>query len=309
MITHYSTRVTEPAHRLGMWNDVMAQTYSGLSASALRPGFSAEISVWKLGDVVLTRPASTAVAVERRHAPERQPTSRTLKLHVFQSGTGRLLHRRREIDLRQGDIAVCAGEENYRFEMHGNHELLVAELDLSTLAEQPEWLDDVIGRVIPREKCGVRLIHDFLLSLWREGDALDEGESRESFGRVFADLVQVGLKPSPQTSPAQQTPLWQRAKAIIAGRISDSSLTPASLAQELGVGLRSLQTAGAVNGTTPGSYIIERRLMLAQERLATHRNRSITQVAFDCGFEDSGYFSRRFRQRFGVSPAQYRSMN
>ena len=255
MYNQFSTRGIEPAERLDAWNDVMAQTYRGLSASPLQPGFSAQITRWKLGSTILTRPVSTAVSVERRHESVSRPTSRTLKLHFLHKGAGRLHHRRREIDLRQGDLIACAGEENYRFEMLGPHELLIAELDFATLRGPVDWIDDIIGSPIPRETAGVRLLYDFLLSLWRESDTLEDDIACADLDTVLANMVLAGLRPSAEARCSQQAPLWQRAKAIIASRLGDSQLTPAALAGELGVGLRSLQAAAAEASTTPGSYI------------------------------------------------------
>ncbi|WP_408591652.1 helix-turn-helix domain-containing protein [Novosphingobium sp.] len=310
MFQQFSTRGLQPSERVDAWNNVIGQTYSGLSASPLRPGFAARIARWELGDTILTRPASTAVSVERHHASPQHPVSRKVLLHCLHQGSGRLRHRRREVDLRQGDLVVCAAEENYHFDMHGDHELLIAEFDLAAFGETPvAWIDDVIARAIPRETAGARLLNDFMLSLWREGEMLDDEAPRAEFGRVFADMALACLRPSFGVRLSEQAPLWQRAKAIIASRLADSSLTPAALAQELGVGLRSLQAAAATANTTPGSFITQKRLMLAQQLLVAERYRSVTEIAFDCGFEDSSYFSKRFRQKFGLSPNQFRTTN
>jgi AraC family transcriptional regulator, positive regulator of tynA and feaB len=308
MITHFMTRKLEASSQLDAWNDVIAETYAGLSASPLRQGFAARIVRWQMGPVVLTRPVSTPVSVERCHVSARRPVGRTLKLHVMHAGSGRVRHRRREADLRQGDMVLCAGEENYRFDMPVDHELLIAEIDLASLSALPEWIDDSIGRVIPREASGTRLVHDFLLSLWRESDCLHDGGARD-YGRLLIDLITAGIRPDRPAEPDAPIPLVRRAQAIAAARVGESGLTPARLAGELGVSLRTLQAALAATGTTPGEFIHERRLQLARQRLVAQRHEAITRIAFDCGFTDSGYFSRRFRLRFGMSPAQYRALN
>jgi AraC-like DNA-binding protein len=59
-------------------------------------------------------------------------------------------------------------------------------------------------------------------------------------------------------------------------------------------------------GTTPGGYVLERRLTRAAEMLATGTATSITAIAFDLGFNDSAYFTRCFRQRFGTTPSAWR---
>ena len=35
-------------------------------------------------------------------------------------------------------------------------------------------------------------------------------------------------------------------------------------------------------------------------------NKSIRQVAYDCGFNDSNYFSKVFKEVVGISPLQYK---
>jgi len=58
--------------------------------------------------------------------------------------------------------------------------------------------------------------------------------------------------------------------------------------------------------TTPGKWLLTKRLDRAAALL--HDNTAnITQIAFDCGFEDSSHFSRAFKNKFGESPLYYRN--
>jgi AraC-like DNA-binding protein len=59
--------------------------------------------------------------------------------------------------------------------------------------------------------------------------------------------------------------------------------------------------------TTPGHFILKRRLDLAAERLRRggHASR-VTNVAMDVGFKDLSHFSRVFGKRFGQSPSRYK---
>lgn len=59
-------------------------------------------------------------------------------------------------------------------------------------------------------------------------------------------------------------------------------------------------------GTTPVTYLASRRIQEAQ-RLLEDTALSISQIAFDTGFSDSNYFSRRFYQLTGTSPRAYRT--
>jgi AraC-like DNA-binding protein len=56
---------------------------------------------------------------------------------------------------------------------------------------------------------------------------------------------------------------------------------------------------------TPIAYLNRYRITQAK-RLLKETDHTITQIAMDVGFSDSGYFSRVFRRETGMSPEAYR---
>ena len=72
------------------------------------------------------------------------------------------------------------------------------------------------------------------------------------------------------------------------------------------VAVKCLNFASA--GTTPSTFIAEARLQTAPEWLRLYPARSVTDIALSVGFNDSAYFSRCFRNRFGTSPREWRGM-
>ena len=54
-------------------------------------------------------------------------------------------------------------------------------------------------------------------------------------------------------------------------------------------------------------YILQLRLEYAAHLLIDEPERTIVQVAADCGFGSSTYFSDRFRQHYGMSPTDFRT--
>lgn len=53
--------------------------------------------------------------------------------------------------------------------------------------------------------------------------------------------------------------------------------------------------------TTPGKWLLEKRLDHALH-LLSHLDKTVSEAAFDSGFENLSHFSRSFRSRFGYSP-------
>ena len=57
----------------------------------------------------------------------------------------------------------------------------------------------------------------------------------------------------------------------------------------------------AHTGKSPSDYIRELRMTSAARMLLTS-NREVAEIGYRVGFSDANYFSRTFRQVFGVSP-------
>jgi transcriptional regulator GlxA family with amidase domain len=60
--------------------------------------------------------------------------------------------------------------------------------------------------------------------------------------------------------------------------------------------------------TTPHRYLILCRLLRATALLA-QSNSSVTDIAFEVGFEDLSNFERTFKRAAGVSPGRYRRLS
>ena len=58
-------------------------------------------------------------------------------------------------------------------------------------------------------------------------------------------------------------------------------------------------------GKTPTVFLYELRMTNVARRLLIS-DESISTIAYELGFEDANYFTRKFKQSFGVSPTQYR---
>jgi AraC family L-rhamnose operon transcriptional activator RhaR/AraC family L-rhamnose operon regulatory protein RhaS len=61
-------------------------------------------------------------------------------------------------------------------------------------------------------------------------------------------------------------------------------------------------------GTTPVEYLIGIRLRNA-ETLLINTDMSMSDIAFECGFCDSNFFSKQFRRHHKISPTEYRRLN
>ncbi len=124
----------------------------------------------------------------------------------------------------------------------------------------------------------------------------------------FMQLV-VLLSRYYSASPARPTQAIVRLADVLS-YLEDNTHRPLELAELAGRANLSknqfLRVFKKAFDTTPITYIANRRIQKAQRLLET-TSLPISQIAFDTGFMDSNYFSRRFRQVVGQSPRDYRS--
>ena len=96
------------------------------------------------------------------------------------------------------------------------------------------------------------------------------------------------------------------AHVLVDRHLTAEWLTPQWLATRLGVSMRTLQEDFSAVGTTVTSFIRDRRLRLAKDRLVEkHRGAdggTIADIAFSSGFNDISYFNRCFKKAFDCSP-------
>lgn len=72
--------------------------------------------------------------------------------------------------------------------------------------------------------------------------------------------------------------------------------------------LRFLRSFAHATGSTPHTYITERRLQKARA-LLSNSNLSIVDIAADCGFAHQSHMGSAFKSRLGLSPQQYRKLS
>lgn len=93
---------------------------------------------------------------------------------------------------------------------------------------------------------------------------------------------------------------------LITRNIAKSEFTACTIAQVLALSRAQLdRRIKRLTGKTPSAYLLDRRMIYARELLLTTEI-PIADVAMACGFEDTSYFTRVFKQHYGTTPSGMR---
>ena len=93
---------------------------------------------------------------------------------------------------------------------------------------------------------------------------------------------------------------------LITRNIAKSEFTACTIAQVLALSRAQLdRRIKRLTGKTPSAYLLDRRMTYARELLLTTKM-PIAEIAVACGFEDTSYFTRVFKQHYGSTPSAMR---
>ncbi|KFC10033.1 FeaR family transcriptional activator [Trabulsiella guamensis ATCC 49490] len=107
--------------------------------------------------------------------------------------------------------------------------------------------------------------------------------------------------------PSRRDRQFQKIMALIDEYIQSEQLRPEWLASETGMSVRSLYRMFADKGLVVAQYIKNRRLDLCAQSLRNaHDDEKLAGIGYSWGFTDHSHFSTAFKQRFGLSPGEYR---
>lgn len=138
-------------------------------------------------------------------------------------------------------------------------------------------------------------------------------EVRQKLQRKYQDAT---LKPAAQFSPSHpltsltsdpEDAFLSKLKTAIESRLSDSALSVEDICRMVGMSHPVVhRKVTALTGRSLTLFVRSIRLAKAQELLLQQPGMSISDVAYETGFNDPKFFSRVFSEEFGMSPTVFR---
>ncbi|HEU5473528.1 MAG TPA: helix-turn-helix domain-containing protein [Actinophytocola sp.] len=124
---------------------------------------------------------------------------------------------------------------------------------------------------------------------------------------LFADRLRSGADHDPL---AARQMLMLRVQTFARENLSDPALSPAMLAKRHNVSLRYLQVLFAAQGASPARWIRDERLagLLADLNNPANDHLTVAALGERWGLVDGSQISRLFRQRYGLTPRDFRKL-
>jgi AraC-like DNA-binding protein len=271
--------------------------------------FRAAMNSVHIGTTMLGRCDGTFTTVRREY---RQVLETNDDRYCLARNTGSraavVVHRGREFTMRPGAMVLLKLDEPFFSADGANHKRFTnVHLPMAALRTMVPHVDDMVG-------CELASGGALSLAMDYSNLLLDHPSAADEAGMAIAahllDLTALGLGARGDHALAAQRGGLRavRLKAVLSileRRFSEPDFSAQKLAAAARLSERYVNELLYEAGAGFTTRLNELRLRKAAE-LLTLTERRISDIAFDCGFNDLSYFNRSFRRRFGLTPTAAR---
>ncbi len=292
---------------------VLSSVFTDLDVEPDVPGeFDNHIRSTGLGGLSIAHATSAPARIIRRHGVA-VVGEHLYFLHTQLEGRMHAVQDGREGWLEPGDMVLCDTAAPYDLGLSGPSRTLILGIPASELRRRVVAPHSLLGRRLPGAAGPMRMVRTLVTEVWEQADGGD-GLSHPVGDRLGATILDLFATACHMQfgAGAEEGALADghraRIRRFVEARLFDPELSPAGVAAALGLSPRYLRLLLAGDGESLTAYLLRRRLEECARQLRDPNlaGRSVTEVAFACGFNDASHFSRAFKARFGRSPRDYR---
>ncbi len=287
------------------WRQVTEPVFDVMPGDPDEP-FSVNYRAYHLGDILVGVGQFDATHFSRSRHKIRSDGLDHIMLQLYTAGGYKGDLGERSVLVRPGEIVTLDMTRELRT-------LSLASENITVLIPR----DAIQGRVLPHghhaagdegEMIG-GLLADHLRALMARLETVRQSAAGHVAEATIA-LYRAALAPTPDALEAASEPvrdaLLLRARRLIEARLVGSDVGADALAGALNISRSTLYRLFEPFGGV-AAYVLERRLARARAALRDPANvRRVGEISDACGFSDPSHFSRVFRRRFGMTPADMR---
>ena len=310
---HYSTRDLPQSAKLGYWNDVVSEVFSPMETKpADRDSFNAEVEAVKLGRFWLANPRSTPAIINRLPGHVVKTRDRRYFLHMQMEGRIGVKQDGREALLNVGDLVLTDSAMPYTLSFNENCSTLVMILTANDLINRLPAPDDLLGVKLPGDSGLSQTAAGMLQGVWQQARTGLPESLGDTLAESILDVFAASWLATDNVRVAESAVSISRRiqiRRFVEANLRDPELSARTVAAAFGISPRYLHIIFSTGDETVSNLILRRRLEECAKQLRDRvwSKRTITEIAFGWGFNNATHFARVFRERYGLSPREYRA--
>ncbi len=270
--------------------------------------FDAEINNMPMGDLSCTDVrVGFGLSGERTKKHISQINDAFYGVILMLSGGQRIVQGSQEVELQAGEMSVWDASRPARFCSDGPVRQVSVLIPHKKLKLYSHNIENVCAqRINGRSGLGL-LLASHLQALT---EVLPHADSTTQAGASQATIELVSATMRPDTaqnfkSTLHQT-MYRRIQEYVINNLRNPYMSPRSIADAFRITPRYLHKIFEGTGSTVSEWILNRRLEACRTSLLDPalKHMTITEIAFNWGFNNAAYFSRTYRQKYDATPTE-----
>ncbi len=271
--------------------------------------FHGSISRRRLADLEMTLFSSSAVSFNKYPVANSNSGNRACIVITQLQGLRRYCQNGKTTILKKGDATLIDSGVPWSSDCPGDCARLYLRIPQVLIESQLRFNEFAFATRISGDSGLGAILYRLSTSLFEQAESLSmvEGVSAmEGYLRILAACLRGD---NAQTAANPVLELSTRITNYIETHLTESTLGPVEIATALGISVRHVHRAFSNQESTVADWIRTRRLKHCQSDLCNPRlqAKSITEIAFYWGFNDSAHFSHAFKKQFRICPRTFRS--
>jgi AraC-like DNA-binding protein len=288
----WSTDQVDPAERFDHWREVRAKGLFGVTAELereQREHFRGEFALQPIGKAGLIEIHASSYRVERTAGDITNAPSDSLCIYQQLSQGGWFDTHREDFTVRRGTFATSYSDLKYRTVPTGTDgfRLRILKIPLAEMASSRSGVHDLIAKPFDDGVAVGPLLQSCFADLVDAAGSLDAPEASRLVD-ALAHLALIGRgvggPRSKSAIRALRVGRLSAAQRLIGGHLSNPNLSPAFVADRLGVSVRHMHELFETTEKSFSQTVTALRLEASRRLLMSAPQRSISDVAFACGF-------------------------
>ncbi|WP_159005752.1 helix-turn-helix domain-containing protein [Bradyrhizobium sp. S69] len=310
----WETNEARPVEQFAYYREAICQAFMNLTPeppAAAR--FRAKVESVRLGQGALNRVSFPQHIVRRTPADIAASRSRCYYLNLKLAGRSHIQQAGRDVVLSPGQVGIFDSGQLFALHHDGAASFKVASfwVPYQDLHDRLPGSFDFAATRLSDDPFVGHLIAETARTLNSTAQTASESDSVRLFD-VMLDLVALSLSRQSRARTAEAANFADATvlalQRAVHDRLRQPSLSPSTVAAVVGISERYVHKLFERTGSTFAAYVIDRRLDGAAADLTRPAlaGRTAGAIAFDWGFSDLSHFTRRFKQRFGCTPGEWR---
>lgn len=312
MLRSFSTRSVPKRARIAYWNSLHCDLRLPMSIEPSdQRQFEAQVTLGMIGPASIAELLSLPATIERTSEHVEQTKEHKYHLNLVLSGRSCVTHCGRESVLDESDFTLASTASPGRFVLEESNRTIAIAIPAELVHRHIPFVEDVCGLRMPGREGLNHVVSTMVTSIWRQADAGFPDRAGLNALKALLDMVAASYEACYEIEGIEPRRIHSRASELrkfIEAHLRDHDLGPSAIAAHFGISTRYVHTIFSKQGETVSSYILRRRIEECAHALTgkTVKNKTITDIAFEWGFNNAAHFTRVFKQHLGLSPREFR---